>query len=141
MNPDKITVIAGCIVENDSKFLLVQEKQPKAYGLWNLPAGHVDNGEGIEQAAIREAKEETGFDVQVMYKIGTYDNPNKTHSINIYRAYIVGGSLNFPVDEILDASWFTYEEIIDLDSDGKLRGSFVIQSMNDLLGRNSKGEA
>ena len=34
-------VVAGEKKEKDGKFLLVQEKQPKAYGLWNLPAGHV----------------------------------------------------------------------------------------------------
>ncbi len=46
-----VGVVAGCVIRRDSTYLLVQEKQKKAYGLWNLPAGYVDKGETIEQAA------------------------------------------------------------------------------------------
>jgi len=58
-------VVAACVIRDKSgKYLLVQEAQPKVYGLWNLAAGHVDKGESIEKAAVREAKEETGLDVR-----------------------------------------------------------------------------
>lgn len=40
-------VIAGCLIEQEGKFLLVQEAKPSAYGLWNTPAGHVDESEGL----------------------------------------------------------------------------------------------
>lgn len=50
-------VVAACVIkDSDNRYLLVQEAQPKVYRLWNLPAGHVDRGETIEDAAVREAK-------------------------------------------------------------------------------------
>lgn len=53
-----VQVVAEVVLQKDDKFLLVQEKQAKAYGKWNLPAGKVDKGESLEQAAVREAREE-----------------------------------------------------------------------------------
>lgn len=61
-------VVAGCVIKKDGNYLLVQERQPKVYGKWNLPAGHVDKDETIEQAAVREAKEETGYEVELIKK-------------------------------------------------------------------------
>lgn len=53
----RIGVVAGCIIFQEGKYLMVQEKQEKVYGLWNVPAGYVDKGEEVEAAAIREALE------------------------------------------------------------------------------------
>lgn len=47
------------------KFLLVQEKKAKTYGLWNLPTDHVDEGESLEATTIREVYEETGYRVSL----------------------------------------------------------------------------
>ena len=55
-------VVAGVALQRDDKFLLVQEKKPHVLGLWNLPAGKVDMGDTIPQTAIKEAKEESGFE-------------------------------------------------------------------------------
>ena len=63
-----VGIVAGCLIEKDGRYLLVQEKQPKVYGLWNLPAGYVDKGEAIRQAAIREAKEESGMPLNLAIK-------------------------------------------------------------------------
>jgi 8-oxo-dGTP pyrophosphatase MutT (NUDIX family) len=53
--------IAGCVIRDTyGRFLLVQERLEKVYGKWNMPAGHVEAGETIKAAAIRETKEETG---------------------------------------------------------------------------------
>ena len=65
---NKHIVVAGVVVEKDSKYLLVQEKKELVYGLWNLPAGKVDEGETVEEAAVREAKEEVGYKVRLIKK-------------------------------------------------------------------------
>lgn len=59
--------ISGVVLRNDNgNFLLVQEAKPSAYGLWNLPAGHVDPGETPRDAAVREAREETDYIVRIV---------------------------------------------------------------------------
>ena len=68
----KVEVVAGVVIKKDGKYLLIQEKKPKAYMLWNFPAGKVDVGESIEQAAIREAKEESGYDVELIKEIAVF---------------------------------------------------------------------
>jgi len=57
-------VIVGGIIEKEGKYLLVQEAKKKCYEKWNFPAGHLDFNESLEQGAIREIKEETGFDLE-----------------------------------------------------------------------------
>lgn len=101
---------AGVVIKRDGKYLLVQEKKVAVYGLWNIPAGRVDEGETVEEAAIREAKEETGFDVKLKRKIGVFE-PKPMFPKHAFEAEIVGGTLAIPKDELLDVKWFTIEEI------------------------------
>ena len=55
--------------------VLIKRKNPP-YG-WALPGGFVDYGESLEQAAVREAKEETSLDVQLQYQMHTYSDPKR----------------------------------------------------------------
>ena len=72
-------VVAGVVVCRDGRYLLVQEKQEHAYGLWNLPAGRVDEGDTIEETAIKEAREETGFIVELGERIDATLTPTSEH--------------------------------------------------------------
>lgn len=110
-------IVCGVVIEKDGKYLLVQEKQPKAYGKWNLPAGRVDMGESLEQAAIREAKEECGFDVELTEHILTLHQAVDLPVLHAYNGKIVGGELQFPQDEILDAKWLSLDEIKAMEKD------------------------
>ncbi len=56
-------------------FVLIERKYPP-YG-WAIPGGFVDVGETLEQAAIREAKEETCLDVSLSVLLGLYSNPQR----------------------------------------------------------------
>lgn len=127
----KAVVVGAVIIKRENKYLLVQEKQEKAYGLWNFPAGKVDKGESFEQAAIREAKEETGYDVELVRKIGIFQTMPEHAVKHVFEAKIIGGELNFPKDEMLDAQWFTFEEIKKMKD--KLREvSWIVESINIL---------
>ena len=129
-----IGVVAGSVIKKDGKYLLVQEKQPKAYGLWNLPAGYVDKGEEVEAAAVREAKEESGYDVKLDGLIGLYHETTKEPVKHIFRAHIVGGELRAQEDEILDVKWLTYDEVKTLNSEGKLRAAFIFEVISKVEG-------
>jgi len=130
----KVNVVAGVVIEKDDKFLLVQEKKPKCYGQWNLPAGRVEEGFSIEETAVKEAKEETGFDVELLEKIAVFHDKLEYPVMHAFKAKIVGGELNFPKEELLDARWFSFEEIEAMKD--KLRGNWVLESIKKALKKN-----
>jgi 8-oxo-dGTP pyrophosphatase MutT (NUDIX family) len=80
--------------------LLLIERADDAY--WALPGGLVDVGETFAQAAVREAKEETGYDVEITGLLGLYSNPEHVTSYDdgtisqecsmVFRARVVGGA-------------------------------------------------
>lgn len=107
----KTFIVCGVVIQKDGKYLLVQEKQPKAYKLWNLPAGRVDEGETLEQAAVREAEEECGLKVELGEHLLTLHKTVETPVLHSFRAKSFTGEVKYPEDEILDAQWFTLEEI------------------------------
>ena len=61
--PKKPVVGVGAIILDEGKILLEKRKNAPGKGKWSVPGGLVDLGERIEQAVIREVKEETGLDV------------------------------------------------------------------------------
>ena len=72
------------IIEIESKgIVLIKRKNPP--NGWALPGGFVDYGESLEEAAVREAKEETDLDVQLVKQFHTYSDPVRDprhHSIS-----------------------------------------------------------
>ncbi len=63
------------IIEIDGGVVLVKRKNPP-YG-WALPGGFVDYGESLEDAAIREAREETGLEIELIRQFHTYSAPGR----------------------------------------------------------------
>ncbi len=64
-----VTVVA---LDGDGRVLLIHRSDND---LWALPGGGVDAGESVADAAVRETREETGFDVEVTGLVGLYTNP------------------------------------------------------------------
>jgi len=72
------------IIEIESKGMVLIKRKNPPYG-WALPGGFVDYGESLEEAAVREAKEETDLDVKLIGQFHTYSNPKRDprhHSIS-----------------------------------------------------------
>jgi ADP-ribose pyrophosphatase YjhB (NUDIX family) len=129
--PKTISVAGVVLRDAQGRYLLVKEKLPKVYGLWNLPAGHVDEGETLQQAAIREAKEETGYTVELVddTPLVSVMNQRKFAQLNSFKAVVVGGDLTIQPEELLDAKWLTLDEINELDKSDKIRDPWVISSI------------
>jgi len=126
-NLEKAYIVAGVLIEQNNKYLLVQEKKKKVRGLWNLPAGKVEKGSSFEETAIREAEEETGYKVKLKKKLGVFQISVGDSVKHSFLAEIIGGELNYPKDEILDARWFSYNEVKRMKD--KIRHPWVLESI------------
>jgi 8-oxo-dGTP diphosphatase len=64
------------IIEGD-KVILVKRRNPPYKGMWALPGGFVECGETVEEATVREAKEETGLKIEIIRLLGVYSDPKR----------------------------------------------------------------
>ncbi len=129
----KVTIGAGAVIKQEGKYLLVQESKASAYGKWNLPAGRVHVGETIEAGAVREVKEETGYEVELVRKLGIWQKSPQESVLHAFEAKIMGGHLEFPKDEFLDVRWLSLEEILAMRE--QLRHYWVLSAIGVLEGR------
>ena len=99
---------AGVVLCRDGEILLVQRKYEPKKGHWSLPAGFVEYDEGPQMTAVRETREETGFEVDLKELFNVYgagDDPRSHVVLVIYTAEITGGTLT-PGDDAIDAQFF-----------------------------------
>ena len=67
-----VAAVSVCVVRN-GQVLLAQRANPRAYGLWSLPGGHIEYGEPVRAAALRELKEETTIDAEIVRLLDCVD--------------------------------------------------------------------
>ncbi|MFW9773687.1 MAG: NUDIX hydrolase [Promethearchaeota archaeon] len=114
----------GIMLVRDNRLLLVKRKYNPDAGFWSIPGGHLDLGERVEDAAEREALEETGFIVKVTNVAGIidkimYDKEDKIEYhyvlINYFVEQIEGDSNQPPKaqDDALEARFVPFEELKD----------------------------
>lgn len=117
------TRAAFTLLEKENKILMLQEGGELAYGLWCFPGGHVENNESFEEGAIREALEESGYEISIKNIIFNSIIPDaeykgskgdtKKVELKIFRADIIGGDLKKD-DQSLDIKWLTMKDLITL---------------------------
>lgn len=95
---------AFTIITNDCNKILLVKRQD--YPLWDLPGGKLEQNETFIECAIREAYEETGFQINVNYKIGTYLRPKFNDTQHIYHGKIIGGKATVNTSETKELKWF-----------------------------------
>jgi len=118
-------VVPIAFIVRDGNILMNKRNDPfnpSKHGLWEFPGGSVEIGERIEEAVIKECREETGFDVCVISRLGEprvktfeYDSGDCQFYIVPYLCNIKGGELNPSDTEVLESSWVSYDEALALD--------------------------
>ncbi|MFL1381503.1 NUDIX hydrolase [Nocardiopsis protaetiae] len=116
--PNSLVVAASAAVIDDGGRLLLQRRVDN--GLWAMPGGAMEMAESLPQAAVREVREETGYEVEVTGLVGTYTDARHViaysdgevrRQFNVcFRARVVGGELAVS-DESYEVRWFTPAEI------------------------------
>jgi len=91
-------VAADVIVRmDDGSVALIRRKNEPFKGYWAIPGGMVEEDETVEQAAIREMKEEAGIDIELVRLVGVYSGPHRDPRGNVvsicYLARHTGGEL------------------------------------------------
>lgn len=124
----------ACVVERDGRFLLVEERVRGRLVL-NQPAGHVEAGESLTQAAVREALEETRWEVALRGLVGVYQwqAPDATQFL---RFAFTAEALREHPDRVLDQGieqvhWLDLEQI--RANHAALRSPLVLRAVEDAL--------
>ena len=105
------------IFDDDFNFILIKRLNDPYKDCWALPGGFVEYGESVESAAVREAKEETSIDVELIDLVNVYSRPDRDprgHTVTV--AYTAKGDLNSK----------------KADSDAKDIGIFSKEDINNL---------
>lgn len=114
MNKKMLNIIASCCVKDNDRILLVQENKNEVKGLWDLPGGKVKPTESIEQAAIREIMEETGYNIELdsLLLIQNYITLKGELLIIYFNAKLLNKEQKeYKKEEIKNVKWFTIDEI------------------------------
>lgn len=109
------TVTVATIVERDGRFLVVEEETRNGTEL-NQPAGHLEAGETLPAAAIRETLEETGWHVSPTALVGVYRWQSPSDGATFVRFAFAADARRHdaarPLDDgIIRALWLTYEDL------------------------------
>jgi ADP-ribose pyrophosphatase YjhB (NUDIX family) len=100
------------IRDGEGRVVLIERKFPPPG--WALPGGFVDYGETLEQAAVREALEETSLEVRLERQFHTYSAPDRDprgHTVTtVFLATVAGGTLR-AADDAARAAFFTREAV------------------------------
>ena len=121
-------VTVATIVEDNGRFLLVEEQSSDGKLVFNQPAGHLERSETLVEAALRETLEETGWTVEIqgVVGIGLYHAPvnDTTYYRTTFFARPVHHDAQRPLDTgIMRAVWLSPEEITALGD--RLRSPMV----------------
>ncbi len=102
------------ILQRDSKVLMVKRKKDPFKGYLALPGGFVNEGETVEEAMKREAKEETSLEVEPIDILGVYSDPRRDprkHSMSTVFIGIIVGGQDSAGDDAAGIEWVDVDRI------------------------------
>lgn len=110
MAPPKHIVSAATIVLNENNEILLIKGPRRG---WEMPGGQVEEGESLRDAAIRETKEESGIDIEIIQFCGIFQNVSESICNTLFLAKPVGGELTTS-PESLEVGFFPLEQALEM---------------------------
>lgn len=102
------------VPSEEGRILLIRRASDPYEGQWALPGGFVEVGETLEEAAAREAEEETGFEIDIVRLIGVYSDPDRDprgHNVScVYLARVREGEPT-PASDATEVSFLDPSEV------------------------------
>ena len=138
----KPRVTVAALAERDGRYLLVRERSDGEI-VYNQPAGHLEPGETLLAAVVRETLEETGYRFTPSALQGVYrylpdpDDEERTFLRFLFRGEVGERVSERLDDDVLSADWFDYAEIVALQA--QHRSPLVLRAIDD--GRRHPGYA
>ncbi|MDD2883650.1 MAG: NUDIX hydrolase [Dechloromonas sp.] len=131
----KPNVTVAAVVERDGKFLLVEE-ETEAGLAFNQPAGHLEQGESLLDAVVREALEETAYHFKPTCLVGIYTWQHPTKGLTYLRFAFAGELRGWDADRALDegivaARWLSLDEI--KATRARHRSPLILRGIEDYL--------
>jgi ADP-ribose pyrophosphatase YjhB (NUDIX family) len=114
LDPKLVTIV---VIEHQGKLLLGRRNIEPGRGKWSYFGGYVEQGEQVEEAALREVKEETNLDVHIDRFIGVYSERGDPHVLLAYAASVVNNDLsgmNAQLEETSELALFALDELPEL---------------------------
>ncbi|NHC42125.1 NUDIX hydrolase [Bacillus sp. MM2020_1] len=139
MDQNGIVLVVSVSIFKGEEALMIKENKPFAMNKWNFPSGRIESSEDILYAARREAKEETGLDVELTSTTGIYNFISSAGNQVILFHFIgevSGGSFNLEEDEIIDSKWVKMLDLVDIDNEELRDASVIKQIINNLVIKN-----
>ena len=116
----KVARAVDAVIEDKSgNLVLIKRKYPPFQGLYALPGGFVESGEKPKQALLREVKEETNLDVEIVEKIGVFDeegrDPRGTIHSTVYKCIVYDTSTMRSGDDSKNVGLISKEQVKDME--------------------------
>ncbi|WP_371324658.1 NUDIX hydrolase [Dechloromonas sp. ZY10] len=131
----KPNVTVAAVVERDGKFLLVEEETDAGLA-FNQPAGHLEEGENLIDAVVREALEETAWHFRPTHLVGIYNWKHPAKDVTYLRFAFGGELLQHEPQRQLDAGivaarWLTLDEV--RATQARHRSPLILRCIEDAL--------
>lgn len=104
--------IAAAIVVEHGRVLLVRRRVSEGQLSWQFPAGEIEHGEGQEDAAVRETREETGLEVKALKLLGSRIHPKTQRFMSYTACEVVSGTAHVAdLEELAELTWCSHSEL------------------------------
>lgn len=114
LEPKLVVVV---VIQREKTVLLGRRNMEPERGKWSFVSGYIDRGEKVEDAALREVKEETNLDVRLDELLGIFSEQGNPHVVIAYQASVINddcSGLAPQLDEISELAFFSVDSMPEL---------------------------